>query len=381
MTSDTVYDTDIGQLGTPGIPDMSSTDQWTRANIINHLYTRNYEICGTIAFPSRTISSSRIETGNEKIYDRTDQGGTSGRLNCNWNPSVTSQALWHTHPKGHRFYPSVEDILKVIGTRCTYSEIYTPVGLWVLYSTASLPDRATRSGGANDSFVMTYNNRYNDLVNRYKQVTNISRNETRARYILPMPVPSDIHNTIRSIPMITSAESTLTFILRSLNHSRANFFSEDGREPGTNIQKYIRLVCVAVNKFLTIYTVNKQFKLDWYPYNTGFVRGNSGNDVFREKIPSSEYIFNDIKKNESVCGRILTTAAAAVTERNTTATSARRRDATVSNLFNDAEAEDDAADEIAELRAMLAAGEITQADFDEAVGGMGGGEDDDMDIF
>lgn len=80
----------------------------------------NYEICGTI-----------IENNNyELVLHTSNMLSKSNRNLCNY--IYYDNVIWHTHPD--KFYPSVEDIMKIIKhPTIQVSFIITNEGYWILY--------------------------------------------------------------------------------------------------------------------------------------------------------------------------------------------------------------------------------------------------------
>jgi hypothetical protein len=69
-----------------------------------------------------------------QIHER-ERGKTGTRLYCNYE--YYSNIIWHSHPKVTKFYPSLEDILKIIklkNKQIENSYIFTDFGFWALKS-------------------------------------------------------------------------------------------------------------------------------------------------------------------------------------------------------------------------------------------------------
>jgi len=73
------------------------------------------------------------------VFQHQSQASSGDRANCNYDDYL-DPILWHNHPSTSKFYPSVEDILKVIKSRrdpevnIRVSLIFTNFGYWQLES-------------------------------------------------------------------------------------------------------------------------------------------------------------------------------------------------------------------------------------------------------
>lgn len=74
------------------------------------------------------------------IKDQTTKGiVTEGRPKCFYKNY--GKFIWHTHPNTSKFYPSVEDILKLLKhDQIYYSYIFTRYGYWIMYFKGSYND-------------------------------------------------------------------------------------------------------------------------------------------------------------------------------------------------------------------------------------------------
>ncbi len=82
------------------------------------------ELCGVI------IDSNRLSIDGIGEWLE-DVDGTPTRGTCNYKEYANK--IWHTHPISSKFYPSPEDIIKVLKHSCIIdSYIFTPFGYWVI---------------------------------------------------------------------------------------------------------------------------------------------------------------------------------------------------------------------------------------------------------
>lgn len=106
-------------------------------DVLNHIKTigidndLDYELCGTIE-----IVRNKSYKYELLLHDKTLESTSSTRLSCNYEKY--SNIIWHTHPHISKFFPSIEDILKVIKLRpkniIKDSYIVTGFGIWQLSS-------------------------------------------------------------------------------------------------------------------------------------------------------------------------------------------------------------------------------------------------------
>lgn len=89
---------------------------------IKELLNHNVEYCGNFIDNYEYLS----------IDGQPNPGGlTNDRKSCNYK--YYSPIIWHTHPVSSKYYPSVEDIVKVLKHDIiTHSFIFTPFGYWIL---------------------------------------------------------------------------------------------------------------------------------------------------------------------------------------------------------------------------------------------------------
>lgn len=81
-----------------------------------------YELCGSI---------SKL---NNEVFIHETPSLSEARANCMYD-DYSDGIIWHNHPKTSKFYPSLEDILKVIKQKndtLKMSFILTPFGYWRL---------------------------------------------------------------------------------------------------------------------------------------------------------------------------------------------------------------------------------------------------------
>jgi len=91
-------------------------------NIYNNKLTLDYEVCGFIE--KHKLNSLKV---NQKENISTD----TVRRNC--QTRGYSQVIYHTHPNTSKFYPSVEDIMKLVkvkNKKIMCSIIFTKYGIW-----------------------------------------------------------------------------------------------------------------------------------------------------------------------------------------------------------------------------------------------------------
>ena len=95
-------------------------------DIYNSVDNDSFEICGHM---------------NERNYTFMTIGArdSSGRKYCDIG---SAEKLWHTHPSTSKYYPSVEDLLKVL-TDCNHSEIFTKYGKWIIFCNTKIPKNRT----------------------------------------------------------------------------------------------------------------------------------------------------------------------------------------------------------------------------------------------
>ena len=97
----------------------------TVAEIKYSIANENFELCGHVSQNRQLKFFSR---GHPK-------GGEDdeGRLSC---IPPNAPTIWHTHPRVSKFYPSVEDMCKVLKTtnQTTKSLIFTVAGMWTIES-------------------------------------------------------------------------------------------------------------------------------------------------------------------------------------------------------------------------------------------------------
>lgn len=142
---------------------------YTIADIINHIHTNTNEICGYIDFVDYTENLSDI------IHIKTNDGpNTIDEYNNRIRGSCTIDGyyfhIWHTHPKSSKYYPSWEDIIKVIKHEIISSHIYTAHGYWILTCLQNISKR--------DNFNQTkreFEEFYNDLSSKFYHMTNRGR--------------------------------------------------------------------------------------------------------------------------------------------------------------------------------------------------------------
>ena len=104
------------------VPPYPLINEGSMESIICYLFD-DFEYCGNFDLNKEQV----IITGNT-----TNQGNSVGRLSCEYKKYSTY--IWHTHPKIAKYYPSVEDILKIVKHEIIlFSFIFTQFGYWILY--------------------------------------------------------------------------------------------------------------------------------------------------------------------------------------------------------------------------------------------------------
>jgi len=102
------------------------------SNVVNIIKERtidsniNYEECGTI---KKQNNEYIIEIHEEPLIPN------ENRIHC--VNKYYDNIIWHSHPNKEKFYPSLEDILKIIklkNKQIKYSYIFTEFGFWILKS-------------------------------------------------------------------------------------------------------------------------------------------------------------------------------------------------------------------------------------------------------
>jgi hypothetical protein len=93
--------------------------------IIMNPHQYPYEVCGKID----------PENPANHIYDRhgSFEVDRSGKSRAYCNQSTTQPIIWHTHMRDSKYFPSLEDIVKVLKyKKIRTSYIYTEYGYWIL---------------------------------------------------------------------------------------------------------------------------------------------------------------------------------------------------------------------------------------------------------
>ena len=125
------------------------------SKIIEHLTSNDHEICGYINSNDENILVNKGKNIGE---------GKSFRGSCEVAGSYLRQ--WHTHPHTLPFYPSPEDIFKVLCTDVTESKIFTAHGWWHLkYNIKLINLKQTEiiKGGQIYNMIEWYNSRFGHL--------------------------------------------------------------------------------------------------------------------------------------------------------------------------------------------------------------------------
>jgi len=106
----------------------------TDLEYIINLLCETSEYCGILHVDSDTnelfIDKDSINKGKKDSY---------GRLYC--ANKKYDKIIWHTHPKLSKYFPSTEDILKILkNSNINQSFIFTSFGYWALYYYGELPE-------------------------------------------------------------------------------------------------------------------------------------------------------------------------------------------------------------------------------------------------
>lgn len=104
-------------------------------NTYKHKHEHEYEIT-TVEDIRRAASELDVEIcgaiiDNQFVFTSTGNNA-NGRGSCAPPPGTHFLQQWHTHAHVHRFYPSMEDIMKVAASDVNLSFIFTVHGVWVL---------------------------------------------------------------------------------------------------------------------------------------------------------------------------------------------------------------------------------------------------------
>jgi hypothetical protein len=94
------------------------------SKILGNVFEGNQELCGYIH------DAHHILTDVGPVF--TDRRGT-----CK---NTEAPFVWHTHPKGTKFYPSIDDLKLVLSYDSQRENIYTPFGTWKLRCPANYGD-------------------------------------------------------------------------------------------------------------------------------------------------------------------------------------------------------------------------------------------------
>jgi proteasome lid subunit RPN8/RPN11 len=104
--------------------------------LINNILFERKEICGYIKL-KEDGQHYFIKTADGPIMIDSDEKKSRGSCNIGKN----YPHIWHTHPKCSKYYPSSEDILKVIKHKSIItSHIFVAYGYWILNSEIINPE-------------------------------------------------------------------------------------------------------------------------------------------------------------------------------------------------------------------------------------------------
>jgi hypothetical protein len=91
---------------------------------IRNTFVENIEYCGIFLNDNGTLFIVKEETRKGDP--------ANDRLMCLYNKY--DNIIWHTHPNTSKYYPSLEDILKVLKRDIIhYSYLFTKFGYWILF--------------------------------------------------------------------------------------------------------------------------------------------------------------------------------------------------------------------------------------------------------
>lgn len=91
-------------------------------NIYDNKLTLDYEVCGFI---------EKHELNSLKVNEQDNISSDTKRKSC--QTREYSKVIYHTHPNTSKFYPSVEDIMKIVkakNKKIMCSIIFTKYGIW-----------------------------------------------------------------------------------------------------------------------------------------------------------------------------------------------------------------------------------------------------------
>ena len=90
----------------------------TTRQIKQSIVTDTFELCGFVNNNNQFV-----------LYSKGEPPSVHGRASC---IPPNAPIIWHTHPQTSKFYPSVEDMRKVIKNSINTSIIFTIVGQWTI---------------------------------------------------------------------------------------------------------------------------------------------------------------------------------------------------------------------------------------------------------
>ena len=146
-------------------------------------YNKNHERCGSV-----NIITNNTHSPIYQVYLHKRMTVGSNRPNCLYDTDYNHFIIWHNHPYESKFYPSVEDILKVIKIKNKFQQslIITKFGYWDMRTinhidTEKDPYKKPNSyyTALYDEIVNTYHYKYdkndNNLVGKQKCLTDVIR--------------------------------------------------------------------------------------------------------------------------------------------------------------------------------------------------------------
>jgi hypothetical protein len=103
--------------------------------IKNNKYT---EYCGTLKLEKDNDFSNKYYLFVDELNIGKEEEQTKQRNSC--QNTHYNTFIWHTHPIRANYYPSAEDILKILKNReINYSIIFTDKGIWILNFNQYIP--------------------------------------------------------------------------------------------------------------------------------------------------------------------------------------------------------------------------------------------------
>ena len=88
---------------------------------IKRTLAQHFEYCGNFRLKDKFLI----------IHGNPEYGNSKGKV-CKYN--YYSEFIWHTQPKVLKYYPEIENVLRVLkNIQTTYNYVFTHYGYWILY--------------------------------------------------------------------------------------------------------------------------------------------------------------------------------------------------------------------------------------------------------